>query len=195
VNPANPLAGLDVAQLDGIFGAEHKRSPANLRRWGDLGLEGEWRERPIHVVAPPVTSIPALFFRRTVLGNSFKWNESLREFADEKAALEEVARDPSAIAYARASSIRDGVKMLPLAATAGAPYVALDDKTAADRSYPLSRVVIVAIDRAPGKPLDPLVHEFLRYVLSAEGQADVARDGAYVPLLPHDARTQGKRLD
>jgi phosphate transport system substrate-binding protein len=73
--------------------------------------------------------------------------------------------------------------------------VTLDEKTAADRSYPLSRVVIVAVDRAPKAPLDPRVREFLRYVLSAEGQADVGRDGAYVPLAPHDARAQRKRLD
>jgi len=196
VNPANPIAGLTLAQLDGIFGAEHKRSAANLRRWGDLGLrEIEWAARPIHVLAPRVTSIAALFFRRTVLDNSFKWNESLQELDDEEAALAEVARDPSAIAYARAGAAHGGVKMLPIAAATGSAFVALDEKSAADRSYPLSRVVIVAVDHAPGKPLDPRVHEFLRYVLSAEGQADVARDGAYVPLLPHDVRAQRKRLD
>ena len=196
VNSANPIAGLTVAQLDGIFGAEHKRAGANLRRWGDAGLVGnEWADRPIRVLAPPVTSIAALFFRRTVLGNSFKWNESLQEFADEEAALAEVARDPAAIAYARAGSARGGVKMLPIAASAGSPFVALDEKTAADRSYPLSRVVIVAIDHAPGKPLDPRVRELLRYVLSAEGQAVVARDGAYVPLEPDEARVQTKKLD
>ena len=195
VNPANPIAGLTVAQLDGIFGAEHKRSPANLRRWGDLGLEGDWRARPIRVLAPRVTSVSALFFRRTVLDNSFKWNESLQELDDEEAALAEVARDPSAIAYARAGAAHGGVMMLPIAAATGSAFVALDEKSAADRSYPLSRVVIVAVDHAPGKPLDPRVHEFLRYVLSAEGQADVARDGAYVPLLPHDVRAQRKRLD
>ena len=195
VHPSNPLAGLSVAQLDGIFGAEHKRGTANLRRWGDVGLEGEGRARPIRVLAPQVTSIAALFFRRTVLDNSFKWNESLQEVANEEEALAEVARDPSAIAYARAGSDHGGVRMLPITASAGSPFVALDEKTAADRSYPLSRVVIVAIDRAPRKLLDPRVREFLRYVLSAEGQADVARDGAYVPLGPRDVSAQRKKLD
>ena len=195
VNPANPIAGLTVAQLDGIFGAEHKRAGANLRRWGDVGLEGEWRDRPMRVLTPQVTSVAALFFRRTVLENSFKWNESLQEFADEEAALAQVARDPAAIAYARAGSAHGGLKMLPIAAAAGSPFIALDEESAAERSYPLARVVIVAVDRAPGKPLDPRVHELLRYVLSAEGQADVARDGAYVPLEPQDARAQRKKLD
>ena len=195
VNSANPIAGLTVAQLDGVFGAEHKRGGANLRHWGDLGLEGEWRDREIHVLAPKVNSIAALFFRRAILDNSFKWNESLREYDDEAAALAEVARDPSAIVYARAGSAVAGAKMLPIAAAPGAPFIALDEKTAADRSYPLSRVVIVAVDRPPGKPLDPRVREFLRFVLSAEGQAGIARDGAYVPLAEHDARVQRKRLD
>src|SRR6266702_7616561 len=58
VHRDNPLAGLTVAQLDAIFGAEHKRGPANARTWGDVGLTGEWAARPIHVLAPPVTTIP-----------------------------------------------------------------------------------------------------------------------------------------
>ena len=196
VHPSNPLAGLTVAQLDGIFGAEHKRGASSLRRWADVGLrEDEWAARPIRVLAPQVTSVAALFFRRTVLDGSFQWNESLQEFADEEQALAEVARDPSAIAYARAGVAHGGARMLPIAAAADGPFVPLDEKTAADRSYPLSRVVIVAVDRAPRKPLDPRVREFLRYVLSAEGQADVARDGAYVPLEPRDASSQRRKLD
>lgn len=182
VHRDNPLAGLTLAQLDGIFGAEHRRSPANLRTWGDVGLGGEWRDRPIRVLAPRIDSIPALFFRETVLGNSRKWNPVMEEFADESQALAALARDPGGIAYAPLAAANESVKALPLAGAKGGALVALTADTAADRSYPLSRAVIVAIDRAPGKPVDARVREFLRYVLSAEGQAAVARDGAYVPL-------------
>jgi phosphate transport system substrate-binding protein len=194
VHPDNPLAGLTVAQLDAIFGAEHKRGPANARTWGDVGLTGEWAARPIHVLAPPVTSIPALFFRKAVLDDSFKWNADMKEVADEAQALDAVARDPAAIAYAPMAASSAAVRAVPLA-RASAPFVKLTGESAADRSYPLARVVIVAIDRAVGKPVDARVREFLRYVLSDEGQAAVARDGAYVVLQPATVQKQMKVLD
>jgi phosphate transport system substrate-binding protein len=195
VHRDNPLTGISVAQLDGIFGAEHKRGPANLRTWGDLGLTGEWRDRSIRVLAPPDNSIPALFFRKAVLDDSFKWNASLEEFPSEAQALAALARDPGGIAYAPLAAANDAVKALPLAATSAGPFVALTAESAADRSYPLSRAVIVVLDRAPGKPIDPRIREFLRFVLSAEGQAAVARDGSYIPLLAQSAQQQLKRLD
>ena len=195
VHPDNPLAGLTLAQLDGIFGAEHKAAGRNLRTWGDVGLTGAWRDRPIAVKAPAVDSIAAIFFRRAVLGNSFKWNPALQEFPNEAAAVAAVARDPNAIAYARLASVRAGVKALPLAAKAGAPLVPLNATTAEDRTYPLARSVIVAIDRKPGRPPDRRVREFLRFVLSDDGQAAVARDGAYLPLTAEESLAQIRRLE
>jgi phosphate transport system substrate-binding protein len=194
VHPDNPIAGLTVAQLDAIFGSEHKRGPSNARTWGDVGLTGEWAARPIHALAPPVTTIPALFFRKVVLDDSFKWSEEMKEVADPAQALAAVARDPAAIAYAPMAASGGAVQAVPLAKSS-APFVKLTEQSAADRSYPLGRVVIVAIDRPLGKPLDPRVREFLRYVLSDEGQAAVARDGAYVPLQAATVQKQLKVLD
>ena len=195
VHPNNPIAGLTVAQLDGIFGAEHKRGPANLRTWGDAGLSGEWRDRPIRVLAPRVDSIPALFFRKVVLDDSFKWNAEMKEIVDDTQRLDAVARDPTAIAYAPMAAAIMTVRAVPVAAASGGAFVKLTEASVADRSYPLSRAVIVAIDRAPGKPLEPRVREFMRYVLSDEGQAAVRRDGAYVALRPASAQKQLKQLD
>ena len=193
VHPDNPIAGLTVAQLDAIFGAEHKRGPANARTWGDVGLTGEWAARPMHVLAPPVTTIPALFFRRVVLDDSLKWNMEMKEMASDTQAVDAVARDPAAIAYAPMVAATGAVRALPLAS--GAAFVKPSAETAADRSYPLSRAVIVAVDRPTGKPLDPRVREFLRYVLSDEGQAAIAREGAYVPLQAAAVQKQLKVLD
>jgi phosphate transport system substrate-binding protein len=194
VHPGNPIAGLTLAQLDAIFGAEHKRGAANARTWGDVGLTGEWAARPIHVLAPPVTTIPALFFRKVVLDDSLKWNVDMKEVADDTKAVDAVARDPAAIAYAPMVAANGAVRALALA-KASTPFVKPTDESAADRSYPLSRVVIVAVDRAVGKPLEPPVREFLRYVLSDEGQAAVGKDGAYIPLQAATAQKQLKRLD
>lgn len=195
VHRDNPIAGLTLEQLDGIFGAEHRRGSRNLRTWADVGLGGAWRDRPIDVKAPAVDSIAALFFRRSVLEGSFKWNASMAELPTEAAAVAAVARDPNAIAFARMAEALPGVKAVALAPKAGAPFVALTRQSAIDRSYPLARAVIVAIDRKPGAPLAPKVQEFLRYVLSDEGQAAVARDGAYLPLDADEARRAQSRLE
>jgi phosphate transport system substrate-binding protein len=193
VHPGNPIAGLTMAQLDAIFGAEHKRGAANARTWGDVGLTGEWAARPIHVLAPPVTTIPALFFRKVVLDDSLKWNVDMKQVTDDK-AIDAVASDPAAIAYAPMVAATGAVRALPLAKAGGA-FVRPSGESAADRSYPLNRVVIVAVDKPVGKPLDPRVREFLRYVLSDEGQAAVAKDGAYLPLQPATVQKQLKLLD
>jgi phosphate transport system substrate-binding protein len=194
VHPDNPIAGLSLSQLDAIFGAQHKRGPANARTWGDVGLTGEWASRPIHALAPPVTSIPALFFRRVVMDESFKWSMEMKEVADPAQAVAQVSEDPAAIAYAPLASTRAGVRALPLA-KAGTAFVNPTAQTAADRSYPLARAVIVAVDRPTGKPLDPRVREFLRYVLSDEGQAAVAADGAYLPLQAAAVQKQLKVVE
>jgi phosphate transport system substrate-binding protein len=191
----NPLARLTLAQLDGVFGAEHRRGSTELRTWGDLGLTGAWRDRPIHVLGPPIDSVPALFFRQTVLSGSYKWNGGLVEMADERARMEAVARDDAAITYGSLASAPPGLKAVPLAATADSEAVALTAASVAARTYPLTRVVTLVLNRAPGAPIDPKTKEFLRYVLSAEGQAEVARDGRYVPLSAASVRAELKKIE
>ena len=90
---------------------------------------------------------------------------------------------------------QEGTKSLALAADDGGPSYALTAQTVAARSYPLTRVITIALDREPGKPIDPPTREFVRYVLSREGQAAVGSDGAYIPLSAHSAQRQLQRLD
>jgi phosphate transport system substrate-binding protein len=182
VHASNPLAQLTIAQLDSIFGAEHKRGPANVRTWGQLGLAGAWKDKPIHALSPGIDHVSSLFFREVVLAGSSKWNTDLAEFSDEPAALAAAATDDSAIVYGPLHGAPAGLKALPLAAKDGEPFVALTRESAVARTYPLARVVTVVLNRAPGTPLAPDTKEFLRYVLSAEGQASVVREGSCLPL-------------
>jgi phosphate transport system substrate-binding protein len=68
-------------------------------------------------------------------------------------------------------------------------------KSAQDGTYPLHDEVFFYVNREPGKPVDPKVREFIRYVLSREGQGEVARDGKYLPLPAAVAREQLKKLE
>jgi phosphate transport system substrate-binding protein len=227
VNSHNPITKLTIEQLDGIFGAERTagmrgfqwtpsagRGPEqNIRTWGQLGLTGEWADKPIQTYghAPSGTT---RFFQWKVLKNGDKWNPNYREYvetgskmiADEDHALQrmglqhmlkdELAQDRYGIAWsvmpqAKSSS---GIKPIALAERDGAPYVMPGKSSFQDRSYPLVRNIYIYLNRAPGQVLDPKLHEFLRYVLSREGQEIVARNGNYLPLTARVVREQLAKL-
>jgi phosphate transport system substrate-binding protein len=196
VHKTNPLQRLTLRQLDGIFGAEHRRGGRNMRRWADLAGEDGWKDRPIHVYGPPLDDVATLFIRTRVLLDSHKWNPSYREIpAGWGAVLASVARDPDGIAFAPPVPGNDRAKVIELAADDGGAFYALTPQTVAARTYPLTRVISVALDRKAGEPLDPKLREFLRYLLSREGQEAVTSDGVYLPLSAQSAQRQLHRLD
>ena len=129
------------------------------------------------------------------------WNEDLREYADRERMMADVARDRYAIAYAALSYRNDAVKPVALAEKDGGPYVQLEKSTIADRTYPLSRPVylVYTIDNEKSEiadpRVDPKVREFLRFVLSRQGQEAVARDGSYLPLPSRVVQEQLRKLE
>ncbi len=203
VNKANPLSKITIKQLDGVFGAQRgggwqalswveraaRPASANIRTWGQLGIRGALADKPIHVYGQPLLGTGAVsFFQARVLHGGEMWNEDLREYDNPATMLADLRRDPYGIAYAPLTNRNDGVKPIMLADTAAGPYVPLTAKTVADRSYPLARPVYInyTIDNERSQianpRVDPKVEEFLRFVLSAQGQAIVARDGTFLPL-------------
>ena len=214
VHRDNPIAKLTVQQLDAIFGAQRgggwnglswdvtaARGPElNVRTWGQLGATGAWADKPIHVYAPPLEGAGAItYFQSRVMHGADLWNEDLREYADPALMIADLSNDPSGIAYASLDSAAAGVKALPLAETAAGPYVNPTRETVADRSYPLSRPVYAVFnidnEKSEAAGVDPKLRELLRYVLSKQGQADVARAGGYLPLTAAAAAEQVKKLD
>ncbi len=213
VHKDNPLAQLTLQQLDGIFGAQREggwqgmkwergvaRGPEkNIRTWGQLGLKGEWAAKPIRLYGPPgVYPGGYTFFQRKVLGGADTWAEGLMEFADRKQMMEALAKDPYGIAYTGLCYQTPQTKVLALAENAAGPFLKPARETVASRAYPLSRPVYIyfAPDTPGGEPAatDPKVREFLRYILSSEGQADVAAEGDYLPLTAAVAAEQLRKL-
>jgi phosphate transport system substrate-binding protein len=224
VHKDNPLAQLTMKQLDGIFGAERAggwegtswrpqwaRGPEeNIRTWGQLGLTGEWADRPIHVYGLNLRYHQATEISDMILKGSDKWNERLRVYANyvsaagklERGLNEDLAKDRYGIAYIAAPTVNLGgqgaqpeLKVLKVAANEGAPFVPYTLETIQNRTYPLYDRIYAYVDRAPGKPIDPKVLEFLRFVLSQEGQAEIMRDGKYLPLTAEVAGAQLKKLE
>ena len=206
VHKDNPIKQLSLAQVDAIFGCEHRRGPRNIRTWGELGLQAMWADRPIHVNGFEISRGFGYFFQQAVFNGSFKWNPNIVEFGDKKQAdgklvdagqriLNALAQDPYGIAYSSALYANSNVKPVALASVEGGPYLEPNKTTVQDRTYPLTRVIPMFLNRAPGHPLDPKIREFLRYILSREGQQVVAADTGYFPLTGSVIENQLRKLD
>ena len=220
VNNENPLKGITLEQLDGVFGAardggwagtnfrpDWARGPEkNIRTWGQLGLKGEWADKPIHVYGFNLRYNTATDFADKVLKASDKWNENIHGYAhivqpDGKRYIQAdqitdaLARDKYGIAYNRYRGERPNIRRLAVAATDGGPFVEHTLETVQNRTYPLFQEAYFYTSVKPGTALEPNVKEFLRYVLSQEGQAEVQRDGKYLPLTAAVVREQLKKLD
>jgi phosphate transport system substrate-binding protein len=220
VNNENPLKGITLEQLDGVFGAardggwagtnfrpDWARGPEkNIRTWGQLGLKGEWADKPIHVYGFNLRYNTATDFADKVLKASDKWNENIHAYAhivqpDGKRYIQAdqitdaLARDKYGIAYNRYRGERPNIRRLAVAAPGGAPLVEHTLETVQNRTYPLFQEAYFYTSVKPGTAIDPNVKEFLRYVLSQEGQAEVQRDGKYLPLTAAVVLEQLKKLD
>ena len=206
VHKDNPLAKLTLAELHRIFGCGCIDSACEpIRKWGQLGLTGEWADKPIHVYGYNFDTGMAGYFGKVVLNGSSKWNSELKDFDNGRDAKGEVINagvyvlraledDPYGIAYANMMYGNSSVKALALAHSVGGPYFEPTKENVWRRLYPITRYTTVVVNRVPGKPVDPKVREFLRYILSRDGMAAVVRDGAYLPLTEGLIEEQLRKL-
>ena len=220
VNKDNPITKITIKQLDGVFGSvrdggwvgstwhpEMSRGPeADIRSWGKLGLTGEWANRRISVHGYALRYATAIEFSNKVLQASDKWNGDLHTYANYKRSdgttyleadqiFDHVRKDPGAIGYARFhQGFPKDIKILSVAKTDGGPYVEYTIDSLQNRSYPLWGDQSFWVSVKPGTKMDPKAREFIRFVLSQEGQELVQRDGKYLPLTPEVVREELKKL-
>src|SRR5258706_10913202 len=218
VHKDHPLRVGTLQQLDGVFGAERTggwkgsawstdaaRGPeGNIRTWGELGLKGEWADKPIHLYGFDATlSNWSDLIQRVVFKGGDKWNPTMKEMvrggskapADAQ-IVQAVADDKFGIGFnlMRVVEKEARVKPLAIAAADAGPLVAPPNESNYRRTYPLANAVYIYVNRVPGRPISPRVREFLAYILSREGQQDVVADGMYLPLNPEAARIEREKL-
>ena len=208
VNANNPLAQMTIDQIDKVFAWHEGGADANIETWGQLGLTGEWADKPIHLYGWRETDIFSTFVEHAALHDSHRWRCGMKQYAhihrpdgtiydSGQQILDQLSNDPYGIALSNVRYLNglDAVKPLALARTAAGPFYAATKETLINRQYPLGRIIPAEIDRAPGQPVDPKVREFLLYILSREGQGDIVRNGKYLPMQPEAAERERKKLD
>ena len=181
VNKDNPTKGLTIAEVDALFSKSRRQGhPTDLTRWGQLGHRGDWADAPISLYGRNSASGTYGFFKEHALKNG-DFKDQVKEQPGSASVVQGINEDRYGIGYSGIGYSTSGVKMVPLAAKAGQPFVEPTHANTKNGTYPLWRYLYIYVNQAPGKPLSPIVKEFLAYVYSKEGQSDVLRDG-YFPV-------------
>lgn len=205
VHRDNPLEKISLIELDAVFGHEHRRGLHNIRQWGQLGLDDKWAKQTIQPYGWAIDDSFGFFFEQFVLEGSHRWNNALREhvhiiyddgsiYDHGQQALDALAKDRYGIAISNIRYAGPDVKPLALARDANGPFVQASKQTLIDQTYPLARMIPAVIDRPPGMPVEPKVREFLRFLLSREGQELINADGRYLPLSPEMIAEQLRKI-
>jgi phosphate transport system substrate-binding protein len=180
VNKDNPIKGLTFAQLDAIFSSTRKRGHKPVRTWGDVGLTGEWANKPISIFGRNAASGTYGFFKKNVLLNG-DYKAEVKEQPGSAAVVQGVARDKYAIGYSGIGYKTVDVRAVPLTTEKGMEFVPAEAARAYAGEYPLARFLYLYVNHKPGSDLDPLRKEFVKYIFSKQGQSDAIRAG-YLPI-------------
>jgi len=179
VHKDNPATGLTMKEVDGLFSSTFKSGGKDIKTWGDLGLAGAWASKNVSLYGRNSASGTYGFFKETALAKG-DYKPSVKEQPGSSGVVQGVATDANGVGYAGMGYLTSGVKPLPVGKTKD-DLVTPSYEHCLDKTYPLARFLFVYVNKAPNKPLDTLTLEFLKFVLSKEGQTIVVKDG-YFPL-------------
>ena len=179
VNKDNPIRCLTLPQLSGIFSSERMApGSANIKTWGDLGMTGEWAKRPITLYSRNTLSGTYEYFRETALyGGTYKTD--VKQEPGSEAVVKGVAGDKFAVGYSGIGYKTDGVRAVPLASYYGATCYEASAEATLSGNYPIARYLYMYLNKKPDQPIDPLRAEFIKFILSKDGQEQTEKGGFY----------------
>jgi len=184
VHKDNPLKSLSLPQVDAIFSSTRKLGgKESLERWGQLGLEGDFADSPLSLYGRNSASGTYGYFKENALGKG-DFKDSVKEQPGSSAVVQGVSKDKFAIGYSGIGYKTADVTALPLANKSGEEPVEAAVENAYSGDYPLARSLVLYVNAKPKTQLDPLRREFIKYVLSKQGQEVVIKDGYFPVTAP-----------
>lgn len=194
VHKSNKIKSLSTTDLDGIFSKTRKSGAKEIRSWGELGMKGEWASKPISLYGRNSASGTYAYFKEHALSKG-DFKDTVKEQPGSSSVVQSVGTDKFAIGYSGIGYRTSEVRAVPLSApgrNGGQPFEATYEN-ALNGKYPLARNLYIYFNQNPKGGLDPLVRQFLTFVLSKSGQQIVVKDG-YYPLPLKMASDQVKSL-
>jgi phosphate transport system substrate-binding protein len=193
VNKDNPIACLTLQQVDRVFSSTRWGSGGrSINTWGDVGLAGEWAAKTISLFGRNVLSGTYEFFRENTLYHG-DFKKEVQQQPGSEAVVAGVAGDKFAIGYSGIGYRTDGVRTVPLALDAGRPCYDTSAEATYSGKYPIARYLYIYINKNPHQPLDPLQAEFIKYILSKDGQTQTEKGGFY-PITSEIRMDELKKL-
>jgi phosphate transport system substrate-binding protein len=191
VNKDNPIQCLSLPQVDAVF-SKSRRSGAkeDIKTWGQLGVKGDWADRPISIYGRNSASGTYGFFKEHVLGNG-DYKDEVKEQPGSASVVQGVTVDRFGIGYSGIGYATPGVRAVPLSKTQGGDCVEANAENAYSGKYPIARFLYIYVNKPTGKHLEPMTREFLKMVLAKEGQEEVLKDGYFplpTPVLDEDVK-------
>ncbi|MED5524700.1 MAG: phosphate ABC transporter substrate-binding protein PstS family protein [Pseudomonadota bacterium] len=180
VNKDNPIKGMTMEQVDGVFSSTLRCGEGTIDRWGQLGLTGDWAARDIQLYGRNSVSGTYGYFKEEALCKG-DFKSSVNEQPGSASVVQSVSTSLNGIGYSGIGYKTSGVRTVPLSKDGGKTYIDATPQNAVKGAYPLSRFLYIYVNKHPNKPLDPMQAEFVKMVLSKTGQQVVEKDG-YVPL-------------
>jgi phosphate transport system substrate-binding protein len=196
----NPIKGLTFPQLDAMYSTTRRRGHADIKTWGDVGLTGEWADRPIHLYGLKPPNGIEQFFKWKVLDGG-EWKSGIQNVKGKgfthafTVASLDMGQQLGGLTYALMANVTPEVRVVPLAAKEGDPFIEPTLENIYSHRYPLSRYVYIYLNRKPGTALPAKTKEFLKLVLSQQGQKVVADEGVFIPLMPEVVQEELAKLE
>ncbi|QOV89999.1 PstS family phosphate ABC transporter substrate-binding protein [Humisphaera borealis] len=177
VHKDNPIKELSLDQVRKIFSVEGKDM-----KWGDVGLAGEWADKPISLYGRNSASGTYGFFKEVAMGKK-DYKPSVKEQAGSSSVVQGIASDKFAMGYSGIGYATADVRAVPLSAKDGAKAFDANAANAYSGDYPLARFLYVYVNAKPGEGPSPIVKEFAKMIFSQQGQQIVVKDG-FFPITP-----------
>jgi phosphate transport system substrate-binding protein len=191
VHKDNPIKGLTIADVDAIFSSTRKcGNKKDAATWGDVGLTGTWADRSIQIYGRNSVSGTYGYFKKKALCKG-DYKNGVNEQPGSASVVQSVSSSLNGIGYSGIGYKTSGVRAVALTKKEGTPFVEATPDNAVNKTYPLARFLYIYVNKQPNKPLAPLEREFIKLVLSKEGQEVVVKDG-YIPL---PAKVAAKSLE
>jgi len=192
VHKNNKIKSLSMDQLDGIFSKTRKSGTPEIKSWGDLALTGEFQAKPISLYGRNSASGTYGFFKEHALkGGDYK--DTVKEQPGSSSVVQSVGTDKFAIGYSGIGYKTSEVRAVPISRTTGGQAFEANYDNALTGKYPIARFLYIYVNLDPHKPADPLIQQFMAFVLSKQGQEIVVKDG-YFPLIPKMQAEQAAKL-
>ena len=190
VNKDNPIKGLSLRQIDAIFSSTRKCGfETDVNSWGDLGVSGTLSQKSFQLFGRNSVSGTYGYFKKKALCKG-DYRNNVNEQPGSASVVQGVSESINGIGYSGIGYKTASVRALPLSKK-GNQYIEATPANAVSGKYPLSRFLYVYVNKAPNKSLSPITSEFVKLVLSKQGQEVVVKDG-YVPL---PAKVVAKQLE